>query len=127
MIGKQFKSVIKERPIGMFQQYLLPRKIFSFAMVLLSILCLITSLAWGQMNVMMDPEQMEVSMATIEDQDLGYVLSGLSQNSINTMPENQRLIDPQQADSLGIETGGQSSALMHMPIDPEQAIELIHE
>ena len=126
MIGKQLKSVLKERPIEVFHQYL-PRKIFSFGMVLFTILCPLSSLAWGQMNVMMDPEQMDVSMATIEDQDLGYVLSGMSQNSIKTMTENQQLIDPQQADSLGIETGGQASALMHLPIDPEQAIEFIHD
>lgn len=116
---------------GLFREGLLPgNNIFLLCMALPFILWLTSQMALGQTLTVMDPEQMAVVMDTLEEKDLGQVLSGLMQYGVETMaimPEAGDSIDPEQAGFLEMETARESAVLFYWPIDPEQAQEMVND
>ena len=117
--------------MGLFGEGLLPGNTFMLWVIALSAILWATSqMAWGQTLAVMDPEQMAVVMDTLEEKDLGQVLSGLTQYRVETMAiihEPGDSIDPEQAGFLGGGTARASSVFVDWPIDPEQAQEIVNE
>jgi hypothetical protein len=91
---------------------------------------LTSRVVWGQTPVVMDPEQMAVIMDTLEEKDLRQALSGLMQYPVETlgmMYESKDSIDPEQAGNLNVGADPETYPLLHWPIDPEQAQEIINK
>lgn len=109
----------------------MPGKFFlALCMTLATMPWLPSQMVWGQISAVMDPEQMTIAMDSLQGKDLGQALSGLTQKGKHTMEimyETGDLMDPEQADSLGVQTSRESSLFLHWPIDPEQAQELVKE